>query len=875
LARSDIKAGSAFVELYTKNSRFQRGLNDARRSLRDFGNDIKGMGQILATASIAMLTPIALAVKQFSGFEDALNSLRASANPTAAELDKIRNAAMGLSDQLKVRPTAIIQSFTELLKAGMSVETVLSGAGEAAVKFAKVGELEMSQAATVMADAMTVFGTDATQTTNTLSAAADASSISITQVAESFSMASAVAGLANQNLNDVAQAIAIMGNNGLKGSDAGTSLKTMFLSLMAPTDKGTAAMEKLGLSVRDAAGEMLPIRDIIANLERSLDGLAAGERDTLLRDLFGTDALRAGAIMLKNGSKGWDEFGQKMGESLTVAQKYDQLNKSLSASLQAVWASIEKLSIGIGEALAPELQKLSGWITEIAADALKWIQTNQETIVTLTKLAVGVGVFGGALMALGAAVTAFSAGLGLIAALASPLGLVVLAMTALAATAAGIAYLTQVTYDLADAKEKLLADGDKQRSADIESMERLRQLADQQSRTKEELAEAGKIIDDLQTRYGNLGLSIDTTTGQINGLAQAQQALNAAMAQKALGELEDQMHEAQNNARKLKEEFDKQTSGWRAWLSEMNVGHGESNGLEGLLNDMTQAELKAARAKKRFEELKGVIGKDGSTDETQAELNAAVTGGAAAAPSTPAPGPAAEDADVAARSIAAAEAAEKAAEEQKKRLEELDKLEEQAAKNRRSRVDQEIHEIKELAAARRKLLEESGITDPGEYLQVEADAAAAIADVRRKAADEEQKEKDRKEKERSAAMREQQAQIDTAKIDLDKSLTEQQKELAKLEIERKKALEDSMANNEDPSGVNELFDLRKQLIMQKGGGGEDSVAGTFSAAAAVAMGQGGGTPEEKMVKSLDEIRKLAKDQYEESKRQRREGAKLR
>ena len=139
--------------------------------------------------------------------------------------------------------------FLELLKAGMPLEKVLNGAGEAAIQFAKVGQMNVAQAAVVMSDAMSVFGVDANKAANAISSAADASSTSIEGLAQAFSMTSAVAALANQKIDDVSAALAILANNGVKGSDAGTSLKTMLMRLMAPADDAVGALDQLGLTV--------------------------------------------------------------------------------------------------------------------------------------------------------------------------------------------------------------------------------------------------------------------------------------------------------------------------------------------------------------------------------------------------------------------------------------------------------------------------------------------------------------------------------------------------------------------------------------------------------------------------------------------------
>jgi TP901 family phage tail tape measure protein len=170
-----------------------------------------------------------------------LLNIQASTGATAQELDRLKAASMQMSQAMGVGPTQIANSFVELLKAGMSVEQVLGGAGKAAIEFATVGQMDVAEAGVVMADAMKVFGVTADVAANAISSAADASSTSIEGLSQAFAQVSAVAALANQSIGSTSAALAILANAGVKGSDAGTSLKTMLLRLMAPADEAVGA----------------------------------------------------------------------------------------------------------------------------------------------------------------------------------------------------------------------------------------------------------------------------------------------------------------------------------------------------------------------------------------------------------------------------------------------------------------------------------------------------------------------------------------------------------------------------------------------------------------------------------------------------------
>jgi TP901 family phage tail tape measure protein len=844
MARTDIEAGRALVRIQAKNE-MSRGVAGAKQELREIGMAASTLGLTLAKASAAMLIPLGIAATRFAKFDSEMRELRSQANPTAAQLERIEKAAMGLSRSLKRNPGDIASTFTELLKAGMDVETVLGGAGEAAVRFAKVGKLEVDKAATVMTDGMNVFGETADRTVNIISAGADASSISIEDMALSMSMASAVAGLANQNLFDTAEAIALLGKSGVKGSDAGTSLKTMFLRLMAPVDKAAETMAKYKLEVRDAAGEMLPMRQIIGELQKKLGGLGSAERDQAMRQIFGTDAIRAGVILMKAGVDGWDEMAAAMNNAQTVAQKYETQMGGIAGVWAAMVAGADRLAIRLGGALEGDLQSVGDWITKIVDLSADWVEQNQGTIVSLAKFAVGLGGVGVALMAVGGSVGAMTT----LAALISPLGIVVGLVAALGAGALYLGVAASGPLALADALEKLREAGDKQRATDLALFERLRQLADQQNLTAHEMNEAARIADELEQKYGNLGVSIDRVTGDVNANADAFERLAGVMRDQAIDQLAKEIGEQEANVKKLRGALANETTGDKSvwgtdgsllgWL----IGGGDEKEVLRVNSQLGKAIAEMQENIARLDRLKNErSGKSADQAMRDAGLNPAglpasnstdLTGDAKGGVSGGKPkGKHQIAAEEAARAAAVEEEATKEIEAAKKRLEQL---EEELAGRRRSRHEQEIHEIQETAKERRKLLEEAGASAL-QLLAADLEAAAALDKVRKEQKAEAQNDADKIAMERDAQERDAQARIRTLEIDADKTLTDKQKELAKLEVEREQAMRKAFEEGSNPDLVNQEYDLKRAAMEADASGSQDRVQGTYSAAAASVMG---------------------------------------
>jgi TP901 family phage tail tape measure protein len=292
---------------------------------------------------------------------------------------------------------------------------VLGGAGQTALEFAKVGNMDVAAASVVMADAMKVFGVTADVAANTMSSAADASSTSIEEMTMAFSQSAAVAALANQSMGDLSAALAVLANNGVKGSDAGTSVKTMLMRLMAPADDAVGALEQVGLSVmsfRNADGKMKPLVEIIGTLNGALAGMDQAAKDDIFRRIFGQDAIRAAAILTATGVDGFNAMTDAMGNALPVSEKYRTLQSGLAGAMASVAAAMQRAAIAISEAVGPALMAIAGPIGEVIDGFTKFVVANQELVAGFAKAAVVVTGVGLGLMALGGTLTLLSSSVG-------------------------------------------------------------------------------------------------------------------------------------------------------------------------------------------------------------------------------------------------------------------------------------------------------------------------------------------------------------------------------------------------------------------------------------------------------------------------------
>lgn len=447
-----IRLGRSYVEIGADPKKLYRTLKQVEQKMQTVGKNLATAGTKIGMMGAAAVAPFAASVRSGAKFQDVLLNIQASTGATSKEIAEVTKASMEMSKSMGMGPAAVAESFLELLKAGMPLEKVLGGAGKAAIEFAKVGQMDVAAAAVVMSDAMNVFKVDADTAANAISSAADASSTSIEGIAQAFSMTSAVAALANQKIEDVSAALAVLANNGVKGSDAGTSLKTMLMRLMAPADDAVGALKDIGLSVesfRDSTGKMKPLVDIIDTLNNSMGSLDQVAKDDVLRRVFGADAIRAAAILQKSGVAGFRDMRKAMDEAVPVGEKFNQLMSGLSGSGLKVLAALERLAIQIAQAIAPALEQMLPSVLSAIERMTEWTRANGEAVVQIAAVAAGSVALGVTLTALGSIVTTVGTAIGALATIGALFATPVIAAVA-AVSVAFVALQTDIGKTVVD-----------------------------------------------------------------------------------------------------------------------------------------------------------------------------------------------------------------------------------------------------------------------------------------------------------------------------------------------------------------------------------------------------------------------------------------
>lgn len=291
---------------------------------------------------------------------------------------QIREHAKELGQATAFGNKEVAQGMTELIKAGISLKDVLGDASEAALNLATAGDLALPEAAEIMSTAMNTFGVkDATHAANILAGAANASATSVHEMKYSLSAVGIVAKKAGMDFDEVNTALALMASRGLKGSDAGTSLKSMLQQIEPATKPAVAAFEKLGLlkdgknQFYNEKGQLRSLGEIADILHESTQGLTEQELNSLYKDAFGSDGIRAAQVLGEFTSQSVKDMYDEM-TKVTVQEQAETMLDNLKGDIEQLGGAWENFQDTLMEGSATGgLRSLVKEITELVLDANK------------------------------------------------------------------------------------------------------------------------------------------------------------------------------------------------------------------------------------------------------------------------------------------------------------------------------------------------------------------------------------------------------------------------------------------------------------------------------------------------------------------------
>lgn len=394
-----VNMGTAIAYLELDTSKFSKGFVSAYNDLKVFGDKSATAEQKLNGLSSAFKTtggllsknvtlPIvgvgAAAVKTATDFEAGMSEVKAISGATGSEFDALRDKAIEMGAKTKFSASDSADAFKYMAMAGWDASQMMDGIAGIMDLAAASGE-DLATTSDIVTDALTAFGLQASDSAHFADVLAQASSKSNTNVGlmgETFKYVAPVAGALGYSIEDTAVAIGLMANSGIKGSQAGTALRSTITRLAKPVGEAKDAVEELRISITNADGTMKPLSQTMVELREKFAGLTEEQKAQYAAMLAGQEGM-SGLLAIVNAS---DEDFQKLTDEINNANGAAEdmasvMMDNTAGAVEQLKGALESAGILIGEKLTPYIRDLAEWITGLVEKFNSLSDEQQDNIV--------------------------------------------------------------------------------------------------------------------------------------------------------------------------------------------------------------------------------------------------------------------------------------------------------------------------------------------------------------------------------------------------------------------------------------------------------------------------------------------------------------
>ncbi|MCB0073943.1 MAG: phage tail tape measure protein, partial [Caldilineaceae bacterium] len=319
-------------------------------------------------------------------FERTMNTFRGVTRASDADMRAMGDAARALGSDTAlagVSATDAAQAMTELAKGGFNVQDAIEGA-RGTLQLATAAQLDAAEAATIQTNAINVFRLgveDAAHVADVFANAAIASSLEIPDLSLALQQAGSVAQGFGISFEDTVATLATFAQMGVKGSDAGTLMKTSLQSLLNPTEKQSTAMQELDLRLHDVNGQFVGYRELLGQLTEASKGMTQEQFNTATALIFGSDAMRAAMFTTADGAEVWDQMRTALDRTGAAADMAGAQMRGLPGVVEGVSNSLEGMKLSIYDALTPLAEELGPKVVDAFDEMGQWISANKPEII--------------------------------------------------------------------------------------------------------------------------------------------------------------------------------------------------------------------------------------------------------------------------------------------------------------------------------------------------------------------------------------------------------------------------------------------------------------------------------------------------------------
>jgi len=413
-----VNLGSAYGAIYIDQSGIDAGLQEAQRAfdnalanvgtrLSQFGDSVANIGGSLTLLTAPLTAFGVTGVRTAATFQQAMTEISARTGLVGEDLERVRQFALQMGADTVFSGQQAADAFLQLLTSGSSVAEAMEILPSVLNAAAASGG-DLGQTADTLTDIMAAFGLeaeDAAGVVDSLARASGSSSATLQDLGQGFANVGNVARNFGLSVDQTAAILAIFSENGIKGAEAGTQLRSMLLNMTRPTEETQAAWTRLGVSMYDADGNVRDLSAVLQELDAALDQLPVDEQNELMYRLAGSYGIMG--LSALRSSMSIDEMQAKMQESASAAEIAESKMGDFNVVVDSLLGSIETLQT---EALTPFIEATLTPLIQRATDVVNtitaWVQANPELTAQIVRIGAVVAALGPTLLVVGKAISA-------------------------------------------------------------------------------------------------------------------------------------------------------------------------------------------------------------------------------------------------------------------------------------------------------------------------------------------------------------------------------------------------------------------------------------------------------------------------------------
>lgn len=326
---------------------------------------------VAAGVTISAGAGIADTVKTYADFEAAMSEVKAISGATSEEFAQLTEKANQMGAVTKFTASESAEAFKYMAQAGWDAKEMMDGI-EGLMSLAAASGEDLGTTSDIVTDALTAFGMaakDSGRFADVMAMAANATNTDVAKMGDTFKYVAPVAGALGYSIEDTAVAIGLMANNGIKASQAGTSLRSLLTNLTHPVGQAEDAINDLGISITNADGSVKPLSQTLQELRSKFSALSEAERAQYAAMLAGQEGM-SGLLAIVNASEQdfaslTDQINNSSGAAEEMA---DIMMDNLAGKFELFTGSLDSMKLSLGEKFKPYLIEALDWLTNKVPD---------------------------------------------------------------------------------------------------------------------------------------------------------------------------------------------------------------------------------------------------------------------------------------------------------------------------------------------------------------------------------------------------------------------------------------------------------------------------------------------------------------------------